>query len=270
MGTFWTALAVPVATLMICFGLWLNEGCSLFWPFISDLGIYGSMIPVFSGGLSCTAILIAVVLLDIVVVRVSEIALVVTTQHGEGSWCFCLVQAFTLLMGFLLVIGIIEVGFLPWNMSLDRHLKWAFALFGAGFGVMIGNTVSLWMLPTVSHEEHHYQPWPLRLQVSLLVLSVLICMLVKYTAKIAFQNWGQAYHYLHTAKVDFHGYCLEKSFDAISATAVLEWLYMMCLLGSLVTVYQEFKNVRQGIWCSADSKPLLPRQRLLKGQSDGP
>jgi len=268
MGTLWTALAVPVATLMICFCLWLNEGCSLFWPFISDLGIYSSMIPVFSGGLSCTAILIAVVLLDIAVVRVSEIAPVVARQHAERSWCFCLVQAFTLLMGFVLVVGIVEVGFLPWNVSLDRHLKWALALFGASFGIMIGNSVSLWMLPTVSHEEHHYEPWPLRLQVSLLVLSILIYMLVKkYTAKIAFKNWE---HYLHAAKVDFHAYCLEKSFDAMSAAAVLEWLYMMCLLGSLATVCQEFKNVRQDIWCSAESKPLLSRQRLLKGKSDGP
>jgi len=228
------------------------------------------MIPVFSGGVSCTAILIAIVFVDMIVVRVSKIVPVVARHHAESSWTFCLAQAFTLLMGCVLALGMWEVAQLPWNIFLWQHLKWAFRLFGAGFFALIGNAVSLWMLPTVSLEDHRHKLWTLRIQVSLLVLATLLLFLMKHYTHYAFQSWADAFEYFHTAKVDFHGYCSEKSFDAKSGQAVMEWLFTMCLLGSIVTFYQEFNNVRQDIWCSADCKPLLPRQRLLKGQSEGP
>jgi len=255
-GTLWAALAVPVVTIIICYGLWLGAGCSPFWPFISDLGIDGSsMETVFSGGLTSTAFLIAVVLVDSVVVRL----------HANHSRCFCLVQAYTLLVGCVLVAGIVHVGSLPWNRELYHHLIWAFRLFGAGFGVSLGNTISLWMLQTSSPEEHPREPWAMRLSVFLLVLSALIFTLMHFVAKTAFPDIHALGHMLHEARVDFHAYCTKKSFDAVSVLAVMEWLYVMCLIGGLATLRQDIE-----IWCSADSRePLLPRLAKLKGQSDG-
>jgi len=196
------------------------------------------------------AVLIAIVLIDTVVAR----------HHAHSSWCFCLVQAFTLLMGCLLAVGLLKISHLPWNRALYPHLIYAFQVLGCGYGLSIGNAVSLWILSTVSLEgDHRCDLWHLRVQASCLVLSSLTVLIVYLTADVAFRDFDKN---LQMAKVDFYGYCTEKYFDALSAEAVLEWLYVIFLFGGISSLHQEFQNIRQDmeIWCSADSrKPLLPR-----------
>jgi len=251
-GTYYATLGVPISTIVMCYCLWLSNGCGGLLPFVSDLGLHGAMKIIFTCGLLCTAILMAALMADVMVARCTS----------ECSWCLTILHVVACGLGLLMAFGVGMLGFFPWDTSFRKHMQCVALIFGGGIALAIVNTLRLALLPSTNPngKSHLGSVWPWRVQLCLLLVSFTA---YKMMNRCLIAAWREGFRFiaaLRFARTDFHGYCRSKNLDMVSASAACEWLLIASILGIIPTLHRDSELLRNvaGAWRKRSDGNLQP------------
>jgi len=257
------AITTLVLTLGICYCLWRQRGCLAFLPYISDLGLQGSMKVVFMSGLLLTALLMAYTLPHIVAAR----RLLLLQLGSSKRWRRR--SDLLALAGAGVVIGIAALGFLPWDRRLMGHLIATSMIFGGGI-VWTAGSVLLGFHLRDAPQCGGFR-WSRRLQAAMLLAIILDLVVSTVCFACAFYENTEMFDpkvALHLAQTDFQGYCTaEKGWHGLTGVnlaALTEWLLVAFLLTAVLASFADVEAYSKFIK-SANSSAL----RLVSGLPAG-
>eukprot|EP00928_Gymnodinium_smaydae_P070023 TRINITY_DN53970_c0_g1_i1.p1 TRINITY_DN53970_c0_g1~~TRINITY_DN53970_c0_g1_i1.p1 ORF type:complete len:270 (+),score=27.79 TRINITY_DN53970_c0_g1_i1:44-853(+) len=247
-------LAVTFAT---CYGLWLSEDCSMFLPFISDLGLHGPMKVIFIVGLEIATLCFCATLPSIYVARRT----LLIDSKQSSAW-----HAFNVLvMGCagVVICGIAALGFFPWDQKLWPHLVCASLIFDGGFVWILGSAI-------LSRRLRHCNFWGVRprlraMQLALVLISCIVLLASFVFAVLADANNPTMFtaeklpSMVYVARSDFASYCAGRrgwhTDPWVNWIAVSEWLYVGCLICSVLASCADIESCAALL--AARCEPLL-------------
>lgn len=243
--TLFGAAITCSGTFLVCYLLWLADGCNFLLPFISDLGLStaGRIHTVFTIGLNLGAILFGISLVDIWLARHKLLNL--GTVHDADKALNC---AYTCLnyasgaAGFAISLGVGAIGYFPWDVFWDQHMLCAETVF---FGGTAWSVANFFLLRRISRAKPVQslpgRPTLLRIQRMFLAISIVALPLGVYSLSCAPNDIAAIDAMLQQAHDDFIGYCHNKQMDYLGWTAFFEWLLVLSLLGSVPCVYMDLR-----------------------------
>ncbi|CAK0863266.1 unnamed protein product [Prorocentrum cordatum] len=246
----WLAVGTMAATFGACYGLWLSRGCIAFMPFISDLGLHGSMKTVFTLGLLACGVFMLCVLPHIVVARQSLLSILLLHRHWHN------VNIMIGVAGAATALGVGALGFFPWDKRLDVHLVCADVIFGGGLVWAVGSWVLARRFASAScgkYARHTWDSCRRRRQLQLPVAVASICVLVvanlcfvgAYLSDPAVFTTLGLRRTLELANANFGGYCSGNvgwhGMAWVNMVALSEWVYVALLAIGVVLGAADFE-----------------------------
>lgn len=137
MQSTWVGLlAVPAVTFSTCYGLWLLDGCGLWMPFPSDLGLHGAARPLFAAGVLSTASLAVLVSADAWFARRWLL-------RADRSHFTAAMNMATLVSSLVFAAGLVASALTPWDLSFGPHTAAKLIIVISGLAAQLCNVVIL-------------------------------------------------------------------------------------------------------------------------------
>lgn len=115
-----SAYGLYTATWLLCYALWLGQGCEPFLPFVSDFGD-GLSAPVFMVGMTVAALL--------AMPNIADLYLATRDKMEEAGCCRRCLHSWMPVLGLWCKGSIIGVALNPWDIRIDAHVLFADGIF---------------------------------------------------------------------------------------------------------------------------------------------
>lgn len=265
------AMSLLVVTLATCYSLWLADGCLVFLPFVSDLGLHGTMRPVFVAGLVATSLPMIALLPHITVARHHLVqALHLPSGWRKANWMLSAAGA-----SVVLAVGVL--GFLPWDRALHTHLLCANIIFGGGVVWAIGSCLLARRFAQAAElETWHACPKVRAVQravaaACILDLGFAYCSLGgAYLSSPDLFSWKELPLITRLARDDFGSYCTgEQGWHAlawVNLAALAEWLLVAFLAISVAAAAAADVQAHRVVQCNfaAGIRPFLNQDNMAR------
>ena len=208
------AILIQMATLAVCYFLWVNEGCDPFVPFISDTdtnpvsGLY------FTIGFTLSGILLV------------YWAGPSGEEAGIGA-----INAIPAISAVIAGVSLAWIADTPWDEQLDLHLIQARLVFGGSTVWAISSTV---ITSRMSESDAAFSNLLERRKAR--TLFTLICMVGMAVSVISYSGLDLAVpaSYLDSVRV-----CTDLNVTPLAMAATFEWLVALGLIAIIETCIEE-------------------------------
>ena len=225
------AVLAQVATLLVCYAVWVWEGCDHFMPFISDTDTHPSSGVPFTIGFTLSGLLLTTLAWQMFRLRSEWIE-----SKPIGSRARIL-NTWSAIFGAMAGLFIVWIAYTPWDEDLALHLLQARVIFG---GSILWAVLSTMLASEMASLDGRFQG-VLRARRDRTVLTVLSCVLMglsvlRFTgfSDAAALNLEDFEAYVDTVEV-----CTDLHISSMSMAALFEWAMVLGLIGVLETGTRE-------------------------------
>jgi len=219
------AIIIQMATLAVCYFLWVNEGCDPFVPFISDTdtnpvsGLY------FTIGFTLSGILLVIIGIQSYFLR-GYWAGPSGEEAGIGA-----INAISAISAVIAGVSLAWIADTPWDEQLDLHLIQARLVFGGSTVWAISSTV---ITSRMSESDAAFSNLLERRKAR--TLFTLICMAGMAVSVISYSGLDLAVpaSYLDSVRV-----CTDLNVTPLAMAATFEWLVALGLIAIIETCIEE-------------------------------
>jgi len=216
-----------LATLVVCYALWVSEGCDHFMPFISDTDTHPVSGAPFTFGFTVSGLLLALLAWQMFRLRSDWIS-----ANPTGARLRSL-NTFSAIFGMLSGLFIVWIAYTPWDEQLALHLLQARVIFAGSVIWAFLSTVMASDMAALDARFHEvYKPRRDRTAFTGLCLGLMALSVVQYTgisvALLEFETY-----------VDMVQICTDLSITEMSIAALFEWAMVLGLISIVETAVRE-------------------------------
>jgi hypothetical protein len=216
-----------LATLAVCYALWVSEGCDHFMPFISDTDTHPVSGAPFTFGFTVSGLLLALLAWQMFRLRSDWIS-----ANPTGARLRSL-NTFSAIFGMLSGLFIVWIAYTPWDEQLALHLLQARVIFAGSVIWAFLSTVMASDMAALDARFHEvYKPRRDRTAFTGLCLGLMALSVVQYTgisvALLEFETY-----------VDMVQICTDLSITEMSIAALFEWAMVLGLISIVETAVRE-------------------------------
>ena len=216
-----------LATLAVCYALWVSEGCDHFMPFISDTDTHPVSGAPFTFGFTVSGLLLALLAWQMFRLRSDWIS-----ANPTGARLRSL-NTFSAIFGMLSGLFIVWIAYTPWDEQLALHLLQARVIFAGSVIWAFLSTVMASDMAALDARFHEvYKPRRDRTAFTGLCLGLMALSVVQYTgisvALLEFETY-----------VDMVQICTDLSITEMSMAALFEWVMVLGLISVVETAVRE-------------------------------
>ena len=220
-------IAAQLATLAVCYALWVSEGCDHFMPFISDTDTHSVSGGLFTFGFTVSGLLLALLAWQMFRLRSDWIS-----ANPTGARLRSL-NTFSAIFGMLSGLFIVWIAYTPWDEQLALHLLQARVIFAGSIIWAVLSTVMASDMAAIDARFHEvYKSRRDRTAFTGLCLGLMALSVVQYTgisvALLEFETY-----------VDMVQICTDLSITEMSMAALFEWVMVLGLISVVETAVRE-------------------------------
>ena len=220
-------IAAQLATLAVCYALWVSEGCDHFMPFISDTDTHSVSGGLFTFGFTVSGLLLALLAWQMFRLRSDWIS-----ANPTGARLRSL-NTFSAIFGMLSGLFIVWIAYTPWDEQLALHLLQARVIFAGSIIWALLSTVMASDMAAFDARYHEvYKPRRDRAAFTGLCLGLMALSVVQYTGISVGLPEFETY-------VDMVQICTDLSITEMSIAAVFEWAMVLGLISVIETALRE-------------------------------
>ncbi|HIG38590.1 MAG TPA: hypothetical protein EYQ15_04735 [Candidatus Poseidoniales archaeon] len=220
-------VAVQLATLAVCYALWVSEGCDHFMPFISDTDTHPVSGAPFTFGFTVSGLLLTLLAWQMFRLRSDWIS-----ANPTGARLRSL-NTFSTIFGIFSGLFIVWIAYTPWDEQLALHLLQARVIFGGSIIWAILTTIMTSEMATFDARFHEvYISRRNRTAFTCLCLGLMALSVVQYTGISVGLPVFETY-------VDMVQICTDLSITEMSVAALFEWAMVLGLIGVAETATRE-------------------------------
>ncbi len=220
-------VAVQLATLAVCYALWVSEGCDHFMPFISDTDTHPVSGAPFTFGFTVSGLLLTLLAWQMFRLRSDWIS-----ANPTGARLRSL-NTFSTIFGIFSGLFIVWIAYTPWDEQLALHLLQARVIFGGSIIWAILTTIMTSEMAAFDARFHEvYMPRRNRTAFTCLCLGLMALSVVQYTGISVGLPVFETY-------VDMVQICTDLSITEMSVAALFEWAMVLGLIGVAETATRE-------------------------------
>jgi len=220
-------VAVQLATLAVCYALWVSEGCDHFMPFISDTDTHPVSGAPFTFGFTVSGLLLTLLAWQMFRLRSDWIS-----ANPTGARLRSL-NTFSTIFGILSGLFIVWIAYTPWDEQLALHLLQARVIFGGSIIWAILTTIMTSEMAAFDARFHEvYIPRRNRTAFTCLCLGLMALSVVQYTGISVGLPVFETY-------VDMVQICTDLSITEMSMAALFEWAMVLGLISVAETATRE-------------------------------
>jgi len=220
-------VAVQLATLVVCYALWVSEGCDHFMPFISDTDTHPVSGAPFTFGFTVSGLLLTLLAWQMFRLRSDWIS-----ANPTGARLRSL-NTFSTIFGIFSGLFIVWIAYTPWDEQLALHLLQARVIFGGSIIWAILTTIMTSEMAAFDARFHEvYMPRRNRTAFTCLCLGLMALSVVQYTGISVGLPVFETY-------VDMVQICTDLSITEMSVAALFEWAMVLGLIGVAETATRE-------------------------------
>ena len=225
--TIRACVMAQLATLAVCYALWVSEGCDHFMPFISDTDTHPVSGAPFTFGFTVSGLLLALLAWQMFRLRSDWIS-----ANPTGARLRSL-NTFSAIFGMLSGLFIVWIAYTPWDEQLALHLLQARVIFAGSVIWAFLSTVMASDMAALDARFHEvYKPRRDRTAFTGLCLGLMALSVVQYTgisvALLEFETY-----------VDMVQICTDLSITEMSIAALFEWAMVLGLISIVETAVRE-------------------------------
>ena len=225
--TIRACIAAQLATLAVCYALWVSEGCDHFMPFISDTDTHPVSGVPFTIGFTISGLLLTLLAWQLFRLRSDWIS-----SNPTGARLRSL-NTFSAIFGIISGLFIVWIAYTPWDEQLALHLLQARVIFGSSLIWAILATIMAREMATFDAcFQEVYVPRRNRVAFTGLCLGLMVLSVVQYTGISAGLLEFETY-------VDMVQICNDLSITEMSMAALFEWAMVLGLIGVVETGIHE-------------------------------
>ena len=225
--TIRVCITVQLATLAVCYALWVSEGCDHFMPFISDTDTHPVSGAPFTFGFTVSGLLLALLAWQMFRLRSDWIS-----ANPTGARLRSL-NTFSAIFGMLSGLFIVWIAYTPWDEQLALHLLQARVIFAGSIIWAFLSTVMASDMAAFDARYHEvYKPRRDRAAFTGLCLGLMALSVVQYTGISVGLPEFETY-------VDMVQICTDLSITEMSIAAVFEWAMVLGLISVIETALRE-------------------------------
>jgi hypothetical protein len=220
-------VAVQLATLVVCYALWVSEGCDHFMPFISDTDTHPVSGAPFTFGFTVSGLLLTLLAWQMFRLRSDWIS-----ANPTGARLRSL-NTFSTIFGIFSGLFIVWIAYTPWDEQLALHLLQARVIFGGSIIWAILTTIMTSEMAAFDARFHEvYMPRRNRTAFTCLCLGLMALSVVQYTGISVGLPVFETY-------VDMVQICTDLSITEMSVAALFEWAMVLGLISVAETATRE-------------------------------
>jgi hypothetical protein len=220
-------VAVQLATLVVCYALWVSEGCDHFMPFISDTDTHPVSGAPFTFGFTVSGLLLTLLAWQMFRLRSDWIS-----ANPTGARLRSL-NTFSTIFGIFSGLFIVWIAYTPWDEQLALHLLQARVIFGGSIIWAILTTIMTSEMAAFDARFHEvYMPRRNRTAFTCLCLGLMALSVVQYTGISVGLLEFETY-------VDMVQICTDLSITEMSVAALFEWAMVLGLISVAETATRE-------------------------------
>ena len=220
-------VAVQLATLAVCYALWVSEGCDHFMPFISDTDTHPVSGAPFTFGFTVSGLLLTLLAWQMFRLRSDWIS-----ANPTGARLRSL-NTFSTIFGIFSGLFIVWIAYTPWDEQLALHLLQARVIFGGSIIWAILTTIMASEMAAFDARFHEvYMPRRNRTAFTCLCLGLMALSVVQYTGISVGLPVFETY-------VDMVQICTDLSITEMSVAALFEWAMVLGLISVAETATRE-------------------------------
>ena len=225
--TIRACLVAQLATLAVCYALWVSEGCDHFMPFISDTDTHPVSGAPFTIGFTVSGLLLVLLAWQLFRLRSDWIS---TNPTGAR---LRLLNKFSAYFGIISGLFIVWIAYTPWHEQLELHLLQARVIFGSSLiWTFLSTIMTREMAAFDTRFQEVYVPRRNRATFTGLCLGLMSLSVVQYTGISVGLFEFETY-------VDMVQICTDLSINEMSMAALFEWAMVLGLIGVVETGIHE-------------------------------
>jgi len=225
--TIRACIAAQLATLAVCYALWVSEGCDHFMPFISDTDTHPVSGVPFTIGFTVSGLLLTLLAWQLFRLRSDWIS-----SNPTGARLRSL-NTFSAIFGIISGLFIVWIAYTPWDEQLALHLLQARVIFGSSLiWAILATIMAREMADFDACFQEVYVPRRNRAAFTGLCLGLMVLSVVQYTGISAGLLEFETY-------VDMVQICTDLSITEMSMAALFEWAMVLGLIGVVETGIHE-------------------------------
>lgn len=225
--TIRACIAAQLATLAVCYALWVSEGCDHFMPFISDTDTHPVSGAPFTIGFTVSGLLLTLLAWQLFRLRSDWIS-----SNPTGARLRSL-NTFSAIFGIISGLFIVWIAYTPWDEQLALHLLQARVIFGSSLiWAILATIMAREMADFDACFQEVYVPRRNRAAFTGLCLGLMVLSVVQYTGISAGLLEFETY-------VDMVQICTDLSITEMSMAALFEWAMVLGLIGVVETGIHE-------------------------------
>ena len=225
--TIRACIAAQLATLAVCYALWVSEGCDHFMPFISDTDTHPVSGVPFTIGFTVSGLLLTLLAWQLFRLRSDWIS-----SNPTGARLRSL-NTFSAIFGIISGLFIVWIAYTPWDEQLALHLLQARVIFGSSLiWAILATIMAREMADFDACFQEVYVPRRNRVAFTGLCLGLMVLSVVQYTGISAGLLEFETY-------VDMVQICTDLSITEMSMAALFEWAMVLGLIGVVETGIHE-------------------------------
>ncbi len=225
--TIRACMAAQLATLAVCYVLWVSEGCDYFMPFISDTDTQPVSGVPFTIGFTVSGLLLTLLAWQLFRLRSDWIS-----SNPTGARLRSL-NTFSAIFGIISGLFIVWIAYTPWDEQLALHLLQARVIFGSSLIWAFLSTIMVREMATFDTRfQEVYVSRRNRATFTGLCLGLMALSVVQYTGISVGLFEFETY-------VDMVQICTDLSINEMSMAALFEWAMVLGLIGVVETGIHE-------------------------------
>jgi len=229
--TIRACITIQLATLAVCYALWVSEGCDHFMPFISDTDTHPVSGAPFTFGFTVSGLLLALLAWQMFRLRSDWIS-----SNPAGARLRSL-NTFSAIFGIISGLFIVWIAYTPWDEQLALHLLQARVIFGSSLiwawlsTVMVSDMAAFDVRFLEVHKPRRNRAVFTALCLGLMALSIVLFTGFGEIAALGLSDF-ESY-------VDLVQICTELTIPEMSIAALFEWAMVLGLIGVVETGIHE-------------------------------
>ena len=225
--TIRACIAAQLATLAVCYALWVSASCDHFMPFISDTDTHSVSGAPFTFGFTVSGLLLTLLAWQMFRLRSDWIS-----ANPTGARLRSL-NTFSTIFGMLSGLSIVWIAHTPWDEQLALHLLQARVIFAGSIIWAFLSTIMASDMAAFDTRFHEvYKPRRDRTAFTGLCFGLMALSVVQYTGISVGLLEFETY-------VDMVQICTDLSITEMSMAALFEWAMVLGLIGVLETGIRE-------------------------------
>ena len=231
-GIIRVVVAIQAITLMLCYTLWVSEGCDPFVPFISDTdtnpvsGLY------FTIGFTVSGLLLVVVGIQSYFLRRDWWG---ANMDGDGMALLNIISAASAVIAGASLAWIADT---PWDEQMELHLLQARLVFCGSIIWAISSTL---ITSRMNDEQPAFSTLLARRRA--LTLFTALCMVGMVVSVVSYSGMSLA---VPESYLDSLRACTELNVTPLSIAATFEWLVAIGLIGVIHSCIDEVRLLSKG------------------------